>query len=177
MDIWNNTYSIICNLSLQSQNIILGSSQLPILMKTMFWNQVDLQHCIPSSNTWTNEMGEWSLEPIFEEVCECRPTWLGGLCGASGSDFYFNSFRQLKLRFSMEWQSYLYPWIWMNHVGGRWNNIYSSKLGTFILKWSDTISRFGSILAISSTLKLGISLWKFPLYRFWAINRPKKNAG
>jgi hypothetical protein len=92
------------------------------------------------------------------------------------TDFYFNSFRQCKLRFSVEWHSYLHLWIWMNHVGGRWNNIYSSKLGTFIQKWSNTISRFGSILAISSTLKLGIYLWNFPLYRFWAINHPKKNA-
>jgi hypothetical protein len=50
----------------------------------------------------------------------------------------------------------------------------TSKLGTFIPKCSDTISRFGSILAISFTLKLGIYLWNFPLYFFWAINRPKK---
>ena len=63
----------------------------------------------------------------------------------------------------------------MNHVGGRWNNIYSSKLDTFIQKCSNTISRFGSILTISSTLKLGIYLWNFPLYCFWAINCPKKN--
>jgi hypothetical protein len=33
---------------------------------------------------------------------------------------------------SCEGQGYLHPWIWMNPVGGRWNDIYSSKLGTFI---------------------------------------------
>jgi hypothetical protein len=96
------------------------------------------------------------------------------ICCIQCSDFYFSFFRQYKLRFLMEWQSYLHPWIWMNHVGGRWNKIYSSKLGTFIQKCSDTILRFGSILAISSTLKFRIYLWNFPLYRFWAINRPKK---
>jgi hypothetical protein len=78
--------------------------------------------------------------------------------GSIVRDFYLNCFRQHKLRFSMEWESYLHPWIWMNHVGGRWNNMYSFKLGTFIQKCSDTVSRFGSILAISFTLKLGIYL-------------------
>ena len=91
-------------------------------------------------------------------------------------DFYLNFLRQYKLWFSMEWQSYLHPWIWMNHIEGRWNNVYSSKLGTFIQKCSDIISRFGSILAISFTLKLGSYLWNFPLYRLWAINCPKKKA-
>jgi hypothetical protein len=118
----------------------------------------------------------WTLStlPSIHNISTRRLTSL--LLAALIIGVYFKLFRQHKLRFLMEWHSYLHPWIWMNHVGGRWNNIYSSKLGTFIQKCSNTISRFESILAISSTLKLGIYLWNFPLYRFRAINCQKINA-
>jgi hypothetical protein len=55
-------------------------------------------------------------------------------------------------------------------------NSYSSILDPFIQQCSNTISTFGTIVAISSTLKLGIYLWNLALYRFRAINTPKNKS-
>jgi hypothetical protein len=105
-------------------------------------------------------------ECVFRWVMTCashdRVLGLG-----TTSDFYFNFLGNMSCDF--QWSD---RGIYIHEFG--WIMLEVDKITFIHPKCSNIISRFGSILVISSTLKLEICFWNFPLYRFWTTNRPKK---
>jgi hypothetical protein len=83
------------------------------------------------------------------------------------SVFYFIYFEHHRKQSSLEGHSYLHPLKWMKHTKYRWNFISSSKSMNIHLKRSNTIPRFYSNLAISSSGKGLIYCLKKNCIAFW----------